>query len=149
MVCAASSHERFLAPPLVPVALVGYGGAGGLLGNLADYGWRFNEQPRRLLTFALGRQTPLPSGGPPRYDVKAVDDPTFVIDAKQAEKGLRLYASAPCVICHGPKLVNTGSFAPHLCESALAMSWKAFKSVVHAGSLAAGAMPRFDELRDE
>ena len=128
--------------------LVGYGGAGGLLGKLADYGWRFNEQPRRLLTFALGRRTPLPLGGPPRHDVKAVDDPKFLIDAAQAATGAELYRSAQCYFCHGPELVNTGSFAPDLRESALAMNWDTFKSAVSAGTLAAGGMPKFDDLSD-
>lgn len=128
--------------------LVGYGGSSGNGGKLFDYGWRFNEQPRRLLTFALGRHAPLPPGGPPRYEVNARDDPAFAIDAKQAAAGLKLYHSS-CYVCHGVKLEATGSIAPDLRESSLAMSWDAFRSVLHEGELAAAGMPKYDELSDE
>jgi quinohemoprotein ethanol dehydrogenase len=129
--------------------LVGYGGSVGLLGQQFDYGWRFNEQPRRLLTFALGKRGALPATQPPRFIVRAVDDPTVLIDAPQAAKGADLYGSSGCRACHGPRLENTGSFAPDLRESALAMNWEAFKSVLHNGSLATLGMPKFEDLSDE
>jgi quinohemoprotein ethanol dehydrogenase len=129
--------------------LVGYGGAVGTLGKRFDYGWRFNEQPRRLLTFALGGKATLPPGNAPRYSVNAADDPAFVIDGALAAKGSASYASATCYYCHGPQLENTGSFAPDLRESALAMNWMAFKSVVQGGALAAAGMPRFADLSDD
>jgi quinohemoprotein ethanol dehydrogenase len=127
--------------------LVGYGGAPNFASKLFDGGWRFNEQPRRLLTFALGKRAALPPGGPPRYRVNAVDDPTLVIDAKQAARGLEL-VEMHCSYCHGDELKNTGSFAPDLRESPLAVNWEAFKSVLHDGSRAPLGMPKFDDLND-
>jgi quinohemoprotein ethanol dehydrogenase len=129
--------------------LVGYGGTAGLLGQQFDYGWRFNEQPRRLLTFALGKRDTVPAIQPPRFVVRAVDDSSVLIDAPQVAKGADLYGSSRCGICHGPQLQNTGSFAPDLRESALAMNWEAFKSVLQDGSLAALGMPKFGDLSDE
>jgi quinohemoprotein ethanol dehydrogenase len=127
--------------------LAGYGG--GVGGDeLFDYGWRFGEQPRRLLTFAVGRQKPLPPAKPPRFNVNAIDDPSFVIDEKRAVEGLQLY-NATCALCHGAELKSTGSTAPDLRESALAMSWEAFKSVLHEGKLAAMGMPKYDDLSVE
>lgn len=129
--------------------LVGYGGVVGLLGKLVDYGWRFNEQPRRLLTFKLGARERLPATNPPRFVVKAVHDPSFVVDIEKAEAGSKLYGTAWCSFCHGPQLENTGSFAPDLRESALAMNWKAFHSVLRDGLLAQRGMPKYDDLSDD
>lgn len=129
--------------------LVGYGAAGILMGKLADYGWRFNEQPRRLLTFALGNTTPLPPANRPRYDVQAVDDPELHIDIEEANQGRRLYLKYWCAVCHGMDLENTGSFAPDLRESALGRSWDGFRRVVRDGALAQMGMPKFAELSDK
>ncbi|WP_129649588.1 outer membrane protein assembly factor BamB family protein [Peristeroidobacter agariperforans] len=128
--------------------LVGYGGAVGVLGKRFDYGWRYNEQPRRLLTFALDKQLALPVHRAPRYVVRAADDPTFVIDKEKAAKGSELYESAWCSLCHGPKLENNGSFAPDLRESFLAMNWEAFRSVLRDGSLSRAGMPKYDDLSE-
>ena len=128
--------------------LIGYGGTAGIGGKLFDLGWRFNEQPRRLLTFALSRKTPLPPGGLPRYRVNAVDDDAFVIDEKEAAYGLKLF-QATCMLCHGAELEGTGSIAPDLRESVLAMNWEAFRSVLHEGRLTAAGMPMYDDLTDD
>jgi quinohemoprotein ethanol dehydrogenase len=127
--------------------LVGYGGSSGNGGKLFDYGWRFNEQPRRIVTFALGRHAPLPPSGPPRYRVNARDDPAFTIDAQEAAEGFRLYHST-CYACHGARLEATGSIAPDLRESSLAMDQEAFRSVLREGALASAGMPKYDELSD-
>jgi quinohemoprotein ethanol dehydrogenase len=132
--------------------LVGYGGStSGFLSKLADYGWRYNEQPRRLLTFALGQKTQLPPSSPPRYQVRALDDPTFQIDAREAAQGEKMYhaEAAFCVMCHGRHLENTGSFAPDLRESAVAMNWEAFRSVVRDGVLSERGMPKFDTMGEQ
>jgi quinohemoprotein ethanol dehydrogenase len=126
--------------------LVGYGGTANA-SKLADYGWRFNEQPRRLLTFALGQRTQLPPSNPPRFQVKAVDDPTLTIDATAAAKGAKAYAR--CGGCHGTNLENYASIAPDLRESGLALNWEAFNAVVREGVLAAAGMPKFDELSED
>jgi quinohemoprotein ethanol dehydrogenase len=135
--------------------LVGYGGAvnvvgwGGHLETLKriDYGWRFNEQPRRLLTFALDRKLALPPGNAPRFIVHAVDDPNAVIDAQAATQGAELYHR--CAACHGLDLVNIGAFAPDLRESRLALSLDSFRTVVHDGALSSVGMPKFGDLKDE
>lgn len=126
--------------------LVGYGGTANA-SRLADYGWRFNEQPRRLLTFALDAHAPLPAGKPPRFLVNVIDDPTIVIDEGLAAKGALLYGR--CGVCHGINLENFASFAPDLRESALAVSWKGFNAVVREGTLAAAGMPMFGDLSEE
>jgi len=126
--------------------LVGYGGASSLGGKLFDYGWRFNEQPRRLLTFAVGRHMTLPPSKPARFNVNAVDDPTFVIDSSEAQEGLKVYGST-CGSCHGADLGT--AIAPDLRESALAMDWRAFRAVLHNGLLSAAGMPKYDDLSDE
>jgi quinohemoprotein ethanol dehydrogenase len=135
--------------------LVGYGGAvnvvgwGGPLKTLKriDYGWRFNEQPRRLLTFALDRKLTLPPGNAPRFIVHALDDPNALIDVQAARRGAELYHS--CAACHGIELVNIGAFAPDLRESRLALSLNSFRAVVHDGALSSVGMPKFGDLKDE
>jgi quinohemoprotein ethanol dehydrogenase len=127
--------------------LVGYGGTANI-SKLCDYGWRFNEQPRRLLTFTLGATSSLPAGMPPRFNVEAVDDPAFLVDDKLGGEGAKIYASN-CVGCHGSELANFASIAPDLRESRLAMNREAFKAVVQDGALLAGGMPRFDDLADK
>jgi quinohemoprotein ethanol dehydrogenase len=128
--------------------LVGYGGSAGGGGKMFDTGWRFNEQPRRLLAFALDRRTSLPATAPPRFTVHAVDDPALQIDARQAAEGSRLYHFS-CSSCHGGQLQSTGSIAPDLRESVLALNWPSFRSVLHDGLLASAGMPKYDELSDE
>jgi quinohemoprotein ethanol dehydrogenase len=128
--------------------LVGYGGQAGIGGEYFDYGWRFGEQPRRLLTFALDKHVHLPPSKPPRFEAGAIDDPKLVIDTEAAGEGLKLYHST-CVLCHGTNAESTGSIAPDLRESTLALSWDAFRSVLRDGTLAAGGMPKYDDLTDQ
>jgi len=84
----------------------------------------------RLLTFAVGRHMTLPPSKPARFNVNAVDDPTFVIDSSEAQEGLKVYGST-CGSCHGADLGT--AIAPDLRESALAMDWRAFRAVLHNG----------------
>jgi quinohemoprotein ethanol dehydrogenase len=143
-----------VAPPISYMAgdvqyvsvLIGYGG--GINFNRAcDYGWHYGEQPRRLLTFAVGMHKPLPPGKPPRFSVNAVDDPSLIIDKRQAAEGAAIYGA--CGSCHGPNLKDIGGFAPDLRESVLATRWDAFEAVVHEGALLDFGMPKFDDLSEE
>ena len=127
--------------------LVGFGGSAGNGTKLFDYGWRFNEQPRRLLTFALGKHQPLPPTAPPRFKLLPVDDPSLVIDAAQATQGGTLFNST-CFLCHGANAEGTGSIAPDLRESALALEWESFKPVLHNGLLSNHGMPKYDDLSE-
>jgi quinohemoprotein ethanol dehydrogenase len=124
--------------------LVGYGNFTQL-----NYGWHFNEQPRRVLTFALDARESLPPTAPPRFTVNAVDDSRVTIDAKQAAKGAKAYETHLCYECHGRELENFTSMSPDLRESQLALSWDAFRTVVHGGALASLGMPKFQDLGDE
>jgi quinohemoprotein ethanol dehydrogenase len=126
--------------------LVAYGGAISLA-QFHDYGWRYGEQPRRLLTFALDKNAVLPLGAPPRFTVKAIDDPALVIDQNLAEKGVKAYQR--CARCHGIQLQSRSSFARDLRESELASTWEGFKLVVLGGAMSALGMPIFDDLSDE
>lgn len=129
--------------------LVGYGGIAGLGSKIFDYGWHFGEQPRRLLTFALGARIRLPRDNPPRFTLNIVDDPTLSIDAAQAKKGVAIYNASKCWMCHGSDVESNGSIAPDLRESRLAMNWEAFRTVLRDGQLASAGMPKFDDLSDK
>jgi quinohemoprotein ethanol dehydrogenase len=124
--------------------LVGYGCFFPL-----NYGWHFNEQPRRLLTFALDARKSLPATAPPRFTVKAIDDPSMVIDATEVAKGAKAYQSHLCFECHGSDVENFTSMSPDLRESRVALNWEAFLTVVHGGALASLGMPQFQEIDDE
>lgn len=126
--------------------LVGYGGMAGPGSKIFDYGWRYGEQPRRLLTFALGRRTQLPPSRPPRFTLNVVDDPVLTIDLRQANEGAKVYTANFCGMCHGPNLESNGSIAPDLRESYLAMNWQAFRAVLRYGTLTSAGMPKFDDL---
>jgi len=121
--------------------LVGYGANGASV----DYGWRYGEQPRRLLTFALGRREQLPATNPPRFTVNAVDDAALVIDTKAAQQGAEIYNST-CSFCHGE---FRSAIAPDLRESRIALTWPAFRAVLREGSLAANGMPKYDDLTED
>jgi quinohemoprotein ethanol dehydrogenase len=128
--------------------LVGYGG-GINAARVHDYGWRYGEQPRRLLAFALGKSRPLPPGKPPRFTVNAIDNPSLVIDAKLAAEGEKLYRTFACDFCHGTNMRNIASFARDLRESALAATPEGFKAVVQDGALVALGMPKFEDLNEQ
>lgn len=128
--------------------LVGYG-CFPAIASLCNYGWHFNEQPRRILTFALDARESLPLNAPPRFIVKAVDDPSIAIDANQAEKGAKAYQSHRCFECHGADVENFTSMSPDLRESRVALSWDAFRNVVQGGAQASLGMPKFQDIGDE
>ena len=126
---------------------VGYGGTSNVLSNLPLPGWKFNLQPRRLLTFALGKTANLPPTAGPDSSLHALDDPHLSIDARQAQAGMSLYGKA-CVGCHGANLVSTGSPAPDLRESRIALRWEDFDALLKTGALASQGMPQFDDFSD-
>jgi quinohemoprotein ethanol dehydrogenase len=128
--------------------LVGYGGMAGGGGKIFDYGWRFGEQPRRLLTFSLGSKVRLPASAPPRFTLNAVDDPALAIDPQQAAQGAKVYGANFCSMCHGDDVASIGSIAPDLRETRLPLDWGAFSSMLRSGSLVGAGMPKFDDLSD-
>ncbi|MGR8920169.1 MAG: outer membrane protein assembly factor BamB family protein, partial [Gammaproteobacteria bacterium] len=126
--------------------LVGWGGAGLISGSLAaQHGWKYRVHPRRLYTFALDGDTPLPPSPPPAY-AKPVDPPDFVLDEALVAYGNQLYAES-CFLCHGGGAVSGGG-APDLRESAIPLSREAFVEVVVGGAKHANGMPRFKHFGD-
>jgi quinohemoprotein ethanol dehydrogenase len=124
--------------------LVGYGGSSAIWGM--NVGWKFNAQPRRLLTFALGGSATLPPTQGPDLSVNALDDPALQLDAADVKAGHALFLQ--CAICHGLNLISTGSPAPDLRESAIALRRESLWTVLHDGTLLPLGMPRFEALTE-
>jgi quinohemoprotein ethanol dehydrogenase len=122
--------------------LVGYGGAGW--GEVINAGWKFNAQPRRLLTFRLDGKAVLPPTAPPDRSVKALDDPSLRLNEADVQAGAALFLGN-CAGCHGPGLRGAGT-APDLRESQIALRLDGLWPVLNQGSLLALGMPRFDDL---
>ena len=127
--------------------LVGYGTSAGSGIDKLRMGWKFNAQPRRLLTFKLDGKMPLPETAPPSFDVHPVKVADFQPDGKKVQEGLFLYHNT-CITCHGAML-NAESVAPDLRESPLAANFDAFKAVLTQNLLAAGGMPNYADLTPE
>jgi quinohemoprotein ethanol dehydrogenase len=121
-------------------------GATGAFGSIsARWGWDHRVHPKRLLTFALDANTPLPPT-PPRMEAIPLAAPGFKIDPKKAAAGAQEYIR--CELCHGPAAVAGGN-APDLRASPVPLSAEAFAHVVRDGALQPRGMPRFAELSAE
>lgn len=126
--------------------LVGYGGASALQSTFNRSGWKYNAQPRRLLTFALGGPAKLPATQARDFTVSIRDDPSLLIDEAQAAHGAILYGANGCGLCHGDAAISAGVPAPDLRESATALKLESFSSLLYSGALAAEGMPQFEDL---
>jgi quinohemoprotein ethanol dehydrogenase len=124
--------------------LVGYGGTTSAIGPALNVGWKFGRQPRRLLTFSLDGGASLPPSPPRDMSLHPVDNPALKLHAADIKSGWTLYTR--CAPCHGLNLLSSGSPAPDLRESQIALNPEAVWSVVHDGALLQQGMPRFDEL---
>jgi quinohemoprotein ethanol dehydrogenase len=109
------------------------------------FGWDYNTQPRRVLTFALDGKVQLPTAQPTKFEL--VDEPAFKVDTKLAEHGAAVYTTH-CYLCHGAGVVSGGT-APDLRASSAPLSSETFSDVVQKGALVTGGMPRFDGLSSE
>ncbi len=127
--------------------LVGYGGSAGAAIPVFNHGWKYGLQPRRLLTFKLGGDQPLPETPPPDFDVNPVLVEGFEPDPEKVSHGIVMYHST-CGHCHGGLLAGS-SVGPDLRESALATDLAAFTAVLREGVLAQRGMPLYDDLTDE
>lgn len=125
--------------------LVGWAGPNPYGGGLMPTGWRYNAQPRRLLTFKLDGEAKLPPTAPYDDTVHPVDDPDLVLNAEDVAAGDKLYHLG-CHGCHGGELQSSGAPGPDLRESAIALDREAFWNVVHEGALLSKGMPRFQHL---
>ena len=128
--------------------LAGYGASNTYGMGLMNVGWKYNAQPRRLLTFALDGKAVLPPTAPPDKSVKPVDDPTVTIAEADIEAGHKLY-SLYCGACHGREAESAGAPAPDLRESTIALHPESLWSVLHDGALLSRGMPRFLMLNEE
>jgi quinohemoprotein ethanol dehydrogenase len=127
--------------------LVGYGGTAAAYGHFMDMGYKFGQQPRRLLTFALDANTALPFTPPPDFTVHAVDDPAVVLNEADVVAGRGL--SIMCAACHGVGLQSTGAPGPDLRESGIALHLDSLSTLLRSGALMSQGMPRFEDLTDE
>jgi quinohemoprotein ethanol dehydrogenase len=127
--------------------LTGYGGT-NMLGDVLNVGWKYDAQPRRLLTFALHGRATLPPSAPADVSVKALDDAQLQLNDADVRIGHTLFTGY-CALCHGLDAKSAGAPAPDLRESAVAMSREALWQVLHEGLLLPDGMPRFDELTVE
>jgi len=127
--------------------LVGYGGTTAAFGKFMDVGWKYGAQPRRLLTFTLGAKGKLPEGVPASMEVKALDDPDFLIDEEDVAAGRAL--SVRCAACHGVGFHSPGTPGPDLRESAIALNLETFGQLLKEGLLMDKGMPIFDTLSDD
>jgi len=127
--------------------LVGWGGAGLISGTIAaQHGWKYRVHPRRLVTFALDAETPMPSS-PPRAYAKPLDLPNFELKSDLIKYGNSVYAES-CFLCHGAGVVS-GGYAPDLRESQITTSREAFEEVVMKGTMLSTGMPRFKDFTDK
>jgi quinohemoprotein ethanol dehydrogenase len=128
--------------------LVGWAGPNPYGKGLMPTGWRYNAQPRRLLTFRLDGKAALPPTAPYDETVRAIDDPAAVLDPAAVAAGDRLYHMA-CHGCHGGALQSSGAPGPDLRESGLALDREALWQVLHEGALLAKGMPKFPQYSRE
>ena len=127
--------------------LVGWGGVMSALGGqeIADYGWAYGEQTRRLFAFSLDGTRAVPLSTSPRVPTPlATSD--FIVDGATAESGALDYESI-CSACHGGVAIAAG-MAPDLRASGVILSADAFEQVVRGGTLKSRGMPPFADFSD-
>jgi quinohemoprotein ethanol dehydrogenase len=129
--------------------LVGWAGPNPYGMGIMPTGWRYNAQPRRLLTFRLDGKAKLQPTAPYDETVRPVDDPAITLAEADVAAGRKLFHMA-CHGCHGGDAESSGAPGPDLRESAIAMDEAAIWGVVHDGALLSRGMPRFAHYsRDE
>ncbi|NHN36539.1 PQQ-dependent dehydrogenase, methanol/ethanol family [Pseudomaricurvus alcaniphilus] len=116
--------------------------------SIFNHGWKFNLQPRRLLTFAIGGTASLPATAPADTSFALLDDPTLVIDSAAAERGAQLFEDKFCYYCHGGGAISPGGPAPDLRESAIALNYEVFRHITTSGALMSRSMPKYDDLSE-
>ncbi len=126
--------------------LVGWGGTTAAMSGVMDAGWKYGQQPRRLLTFALDGKAVLPPSPPRTMKVAALDDPELKLNEGDVIAGRMI--SMACAACHGAGLRGAGSPGPDLRESAISLRLDTFTQYVRQGNYAKG-MPAFAWLDDD
>ena len=126
--------------------LVGWGGSASMGSDVMNVGWKYGQNPRRLLVFALDADAKLPPQPGPSRKLEPIDDPQLAIDSAKAEAGKAMFLR--CALCHGRDVISSGAPAPDLRESALALDPDTFRQIVKGGTLLERGMPRYDDLSD-
>jgi quinohemoprotein ethanol dehydrogenase len=126
--------------------LAGYGASAAIQSSTMNAGWKF-DQPRRLLTFALGGKAVLAPSTPPTTKIHAVDNPDETLDPAKAAMGKAMFMA--CAVCHGRGAVGTGGPAPDLRESSVPLDPQAFQQVVIGGALKEQGMPPITFFKPE
>jgi quinohemoprotein ethanol dehydrogenase len=128
--------------------LVGWGGSLAALGGkeMANHGWAYRAQTRRLVAFSLEGDVELPPQGPPRVP-QPLASSDFVVDDQLAAAGAKNFTAA-CGWCHGYDVSSAG-MAPDLRASAVPLTAEAFELVVRQGALRKNGMPPFADYSDE
>lgn len=128
--------------------LVGWAGSlPGMFGlGVAQYGWQYGQQPKRLVVYALNENGELPIAPKSPLPVP-VDNPSLKIDTDLAQAGGQLFNSG-CSDCHGYS-VMAGGHAPDLRASQLALNAESFHTVLKDGPLEQRGMPKYDDLSDD
>lgn len=129
--------------------LAGYGGGAAVGSSFLKGGWKWGDQPKRLLTFKLGGKAKLPDDLPPRFSVRSTASKDLVLDDRAIAGGLMVYARSNCTDCHGANAQTTAGTAPDLRESAVAADRAALAKVLKEGTLSGSGMPRFSELTEK
>jgi quinohemoprotein ethanol dehydrogenase len=127
--------------------LVGWGGTSAAMSRALNVGWKYGQQPRRLLTFALGGRARIAPSPPRDMKVHALDDPELVLNEGDVMAGRAM--SLACMSCHGAGMEGAGSPGPDLRESAIALRLDTFTEYVKAGNPARGmpAQTRFTDAQ--
>ncbi len=127
--------------------ITGFTGIPAALGpQVAQFGWNYRNQHRRVLTFTLEGRDALPplQTGTARA---ATAESNSALDDGVVARGVALYG-ARCFSCHGIAVVSGGG-APDLRGSPVPLDANAFAAVVQGGELEARGMPRFAELSSQ
>lgn len=128
--------------------LVGFGGVAGIASEYVSRGWKYNLQPRRLLTFRLDGSGVLPPTPARDFSVAPLDDPNLVLDEAAVTLGAGIYG-ARCALCHGMNVVSSGVPGPDLRESRIALDLGNFSDLLRTGPLQKNGMPMFDDYSPE
>lgn len=148
-----------IAPPITYTAggkqyvalLVGWGADGAAAVAGLSQGWKYGQQPRRILGFALDSSKSLPPTPPRDFSVKALDDPALVLDPERVARGeltYSLWGRGGCGACHGDRMDAMG-LAPDLRESPIALDRKALAQLLRSDAMVERNMPKFDDLTDD
>ncbi|MEQ1585806.1 MAG: PQQ-dependent dehydrogenase, methanol/ethanol family [Cyclobacteriaceae bacterium] len=125
--------------------LVGWGGGYAGLAS-TETGWEYGVHTRRLIALSLEGTADMPKLPPPFFPTP-LDEPTFILDNEQANKGAMVFGGK-CGNCHGGGAVG-GGMAPDLRASKIPIDKMTFTNVVRGSAKVNMGMPSFPDLTDD